>query len=230
MTDENMSSTTEPTALIHFRNIDIWQEANLIINQASFIVRPNELVYLLGRTGSGKSSLLKVIYADLSAKGDLAMAAGFDLMHLRKKDIPALRRKLGMVFQDFQLLTDRNVFENLRFVLRATGWEKEDEIKNRIAEVLDMMNLNGKDTKMPHQLSGGEQQKVCIARAILNNPEIILADEPTGNLDPESSEEVMRSLMMLKDKGKTIIMATHDMIMVERFPSRILECKDGKLL
>lgn len=230
MTDENLAPINEPPALIHFRNIDIWQEGNLIINQASFIVRPNELVYLLGRTGSGKSSLLKVIYADLAAKGELAMAAGFDLMHLRKKDIPALRRKLGMVFQDFQLLTDRNVYENLRFVLRATGWKKEDEIKNRIAEVLDMMNLNGKDTKMPHQLSGGEQQKVCIARAILNNPEIILADEPTGNLDPESSEEVMRSLMMLKDKGKTIIMATHDMIMVDRFPSRILECKEGKLV
>lgn len=215
------------TKLILIENAIIIQGENIILDKVSFQIGAGEFVYFLGRTGSGKSSLLKMLYADLPFEGEAGMVAGYDLKNIRSREIPLLRRKLGMVFQDFQLLTDRTVAENLHFVLAATGWRDRQQMSDRIDEVLSITGVLHKKDKMPHQLSGGEQQKVVIARALLNNPDLLLVDEPTGNLDPQSSEEVLNTLVALKNSGKTILMATHDMLVVEKYPARTLWFNDG---
>lgn len=203
---------------------------HIILSEVNLKLQRGEFIYILGRTGSGKSSLLKVLYADIPAVGEHAVIGDFDLLNIRNRQIPALRRKIGMVFQDFQLLTDRSVYDNLEFVLRATGWKKESVIRPKIEDVLSLAGLIEKKDKFPHQLSGGEQQKVVIARAMLNDPDIILADEPTGNLDPDSSEEVMQLLMGLQSLGKTIVMCTHDMLVVQKFPFEVYRCTEGRLV
>ncbi len=207
----------------------IMQGEHVVLDQVSFDIEKGEFVYFLGRTGSGKSSMMKTLYADLPFTGKKGLVAGYDLLTIRSKDIPYLRRKMGMVFQDFQLLTDRNVTENLHFVLDATGWRDDKQAAERIHAVLLEVGMQDKAQKMPHQLSGGEQQKVVIARALLNSPDLLLVDEPTGNLDPQSSEEVLQTLVFLKESGKTILMATHDMLVMEKYPSRILWFADGKV-
>ncbi len=207
-------------AVIAHDNIPTLKDVNLSVN-------PGEFVYIIGKTGTGKTTLLRALFADLPVNQGEAMVCGFNLRKLKPKEIPMLRRKLGMVFQDFRLLTDRSVYENLSFVLKATGWNKKKEIDLRINEVLEMVGLSFKGYKMPHELSGGEQQRVVIARAILNNPQLILADEPTGNLDPETSEGIMRLLWELKQKGNTIIVATHDYETLRKFNSRTIICTNN---
>jgi cell division transport system ATP-binding protein len=194
-------------------------------------VQKGEFVYLVGKTGTGKSSLLKTLYGELALQHGTGSVVGFDLKDMDWKKVPFLRRNLGVVFQDFQLLTDRNVHENLRFVLQATGWQDERLIEEKINDVLDKVGLKSKGFKMPFEMSGGEQQRVDIARALLNSPKLILADEPTGNLDPETSDEIMQLLIQIaKDYGTAVIMATHDFIVINRYPSRILKTDGGKLL
>lgn len=207
-------------AVIAHDNMPTLKDVNLSVN-------PGEFVYIIGKTGTGKTTLLRALFGDLPVNQGEAMVCGFNLRKLKPKEIPMLRRKLGMVFQDFRLLTDRSVYENLSFVLKATGWSKKKEIDLRINEVLEMVGLSFKGYKMPHELSGGEQQRVVIARAILNNPQLILADEPTGNLDPETSEGIMRLLWELKQKGKTIIVATHDYETLRKFNSRTIICANN---
>ncbi|WP_239653944.1 cell division ATP-binding protein FtsE [Barnesiella sp. CU968] len=197
----------------------------------SFSVGEGEFCYLVGKVGSGKSSLLKTMYADVDIEhGEKAEVLGFDLLHLRRKQIPYLRRHIGIVFQDFQLLQDRSAKANLRFVLEATGWKSKSEIEDRIEEVLKAVGMENKSYKMPHELSGGEQQRIVIARALLNKPKLILADEPTGNLDPQTGYQIVSLLHKLADEGRTIIMATHNMQMVEDFPARVLRCNDKELI
>jgi len=215
--------------LVSVENAVVRHGDNLILSDVSFSIGAGELVYFLGRTGSGKSSVMKMLYADLPFEGTIGTVLGYDLNIIRTREIPLLRRKMGMVFQDFQLLTDRSVRENLLFVLQATGWRDREAMDSRIDSVLDTVGLSDKKDKMPHQLSGGEQQKVVIARALLNDPELLLVDEPTGNLDPQSSEEVLNTLVELKKSGKAILMATHDMLVMEKYPSRILWFADGKV-
>lgn len=216
--------------IIQTENISIFQKHNLVLTNVSLTVDKGEFVYLLGKTGSGKSSLLKSLYADISLKEGLATVAGYNLTTIKRKEIPFLRRKLGIIFQDFQLLTDRSVNDNLLFVLKATGWNDKDKMQKRIQEVLEKVNLSTKGFKMPHELSGGEQQRVAIARALLNDPELILADEPTGNLDPETSEGIMKLLIEISKNGRAVLIATHDMMMYQKFPSRVVKCEDGKLI
>ncbi|PLW93633.1 MAG: phosphonate ABC transporter ATP-binding protein [Marinilabiliales bacterium] len=215
--------------LVDLRNVNVYQGERIVVENVSLEVRKGELVFLMGRTGSGKSSLLKILYADLPFNGDSGYVLGFELSDIRRKEIPTLRRKLGMIFQDFQLLTDRTVQENLYFVLKATGWKNKQAMDERVVEVMTTVGLPDKLEKMPHQLSGGEQQKVVIARALLNHPDLILADEPTGNLDPISSEEVMNTIIALKEQGITILMATHDLMVTEKFASRTLWFNNGKV-
>jgi cell division transport system ATP-binding protein len=215
--------------IVTIQNAFVQYENNIVLSEISFNIKAGEFVYFLGRSGSGKSSLMKMLYADLPFQGSEGFVLDYDLNRMRSRDIPMLRRKIGMVFQDFQLLTDRTIHENLLFVLRATGWREKDAIDSRISFVLNTVGLVEKENKMPHQLSGGEQQKVVIARALLNDPDLMLVDEPTGNLDPQSSEEVINTLMELKKSGKTIIMATHDMLVMEKYPSRILWFAEGKV-
>lgn len=207
----------------------IAQGHNIILSGVNLTLYPGEFVYLVGKTGSGKSSLLKTLYANISPKEGEASICGFDLNKIKTRNIPFLRRKLGIVFQDFELLTDRNVDENLRFVLRATGWKNKREMEVRIEQVLNQVGLDTKGYKMPHELSGGEQQRVVIARALLNNPEIILADEPTGNLDPTTTEGILNLLYAISKTGTTVLMATHDYNFIKQFSARILICEDGKL-
>lgn len=202
-----------------------------MMKEVSFSVGEGEFCYLVGKVGSGKSSLLKTMYADVDIEhGEKAEVLGFDLLHLRRKQIPYLRRHIGIVFQDFQLLQDRSAKANLRFVLEATGWKSKSEIEDRIEEVLKAVGMENKSYKMPHELSGGEQQRIVIARALLNKPKLILADEPTGNLDPQTGYQIVSLLHKLADEGRTIIMATHNMQMVEDFPARVLRCNDKELI
>lgn len=209
----------------------IYQNQNPVLNNVNLSITEGEFVYLIGRTGTGKSSLLKTLYADLPLKTGTGIIAGFDLKRSNWRTVPYLRRKLGIVFQDFQLLMDRNVDDNLRFTLEATDWRDEKEIDERIKIVLLNVGIIQKRYAMPYQLSGGEQQRVVIARALLNNPELILADEPTGNLDPQTSEEIIRLLYSINQVAKTtVLIGTHDLVTLNKFPSRIITCKDGKLL
>lgn len=216
--------------LIKFDNVTIFQDERPVVGNLSVEIKKGEFVYLLGKTGSGKSSFLKTIYGDLTLNNGTANVCGFSLNELKQKEIPYLRRRLGIVFQDFQLLGDRSIYENLKFVMKATGWKEEVKIKERVLAVLKQVNLDGKENKMPHELSGGEQQRVSIARALVNNPEIILADEPTGNLDPETSEEILILLKKLSESGCAVLFATHDMIVYNKFKSRTLLFENGKVI
>tara|TARA_Y100000996_G_scaffold400018_1_gene369596 strand:+ start:156 stop:824 length:669 start_codon:yes stop_codon:yes gene_type:complete len=212
--------------MVNLENATISNKNNVIFSEINFSVKSGEFVFLIGKTGAGKSSLLKVLYGDLAITSGQGSIVGFDLNKLNDKQIPKLRRKLGVVFQDFKLLPDRNLFDNLSFVLKATGWKENTKIKKRVSEVLKMVNVNSSDQKYPFELSGGEQQRVAIARALLNYPELIIADEPTGNLDPETSQEIMQLFQKLHDGGISIIMATHDYNMIIKFPGKIFQCEN----
>ena len=218
------------TAIIRLKDAKIYQKDHLVLSRVSFELQSGDFIYLIGKTGTGKSSLLKTLYGDLLLQEGEGEVVGFDLTSLKEKEIPHLRRGIGVVFQDFQLLSDRTVNDNLSFVLRATGWDDKDKINNRVQEVLTQVGMGQKGYKMPHELSGGEQQRVSIARAILNEPELIIADEPTGNLDPETSREIMALLKGIQDKGKAIFMATHDYSLINDFPSKMIRCADGTIL
>lgn len=219
----------DQTSIISLKGVDIFQQDHLVLGNVNLEIQPGEWVYLIGKVGSGKSSLIKALNAELELYGGEAWVAGYNLRKVRQKEVPFLRRKLGVVFQDFRLLTDRNVHDNLSFVLKATGWKQGVAIEDRIFQVMEKVGMAHKLRSMPHELSGGEQQRVVIARALLNNPEIILADEPTGNLDPETSEELMHIFQEINEQGKTILMATHDYILLNKFASRTLVCAGEKL-
>ena len=215
--------------MINLQNVTIVNEKNTILTGVNFKVDVGEFVFLIGKTGTGKSSLLKLLYGDLPLHSGQGTIVGFDLNKLKDKEIPLLRRKLGVVFQDFKLLPDRTLFDNLSFVLKATGWKGKTKIKERVAEVLELVNVTSSDQKFPFELSGGEQQRVAIARALLNHPELIIADEPTGNLDPETSQEIMHLFRKLHTGGISIVMATHDYNMIVKFPGKIFQCDQGRL-
>ena len=216
--------------IIELHGCSIWQQDHLVLSEVNLTVKRGEFLYLVGRVGSGKTSLIKTLNAQIPLKEGTALVAGFNLSGIREKEIPFLRRKIGIVFQDFQLLIDRSVNENLEFVLRATGWKDKDAIEKRIGEVLEKTGLGLKGYKMPHQLSGGEQQRVVIARALLNDPDIILADEPTGNLDPETSEGIFRLLSDISTTGRAVLVVTHNYTMLKKFASRTIKCEEGKLI
>ncbi|HEX8378686.1 MAG TPA: ATP-binding cassette domain-containing protein [Pedobacter sp.] len=216
--------------VIRLDNVDVYQQKHLVLTNVNLHIDKGEFVFLIGQTGSGKSSLLKIIYGDLHISSGEGHAGGYDLKKLTEKDVPYLRRKLGIVFQDFQLLTDRSIEDNLRFVMHATGWKDKTLIAERIKDVLEKVGLRSKIKKMPHEISGGEQQRVVIARALLNDPEIILADEPTGNLDPDTSEEIMLLLKDIARSGTAVLMATHNYQLIRTFPSRIIKCENGKVI
>ena len=215
--------------ILFLRNVTIYQEEKVILSNINLEVNHGEFIYIIGKTGSGKSSFMKTLYADLPLIEGQASIVNFDLATLKEDDIPYLRRKIGIVFQDFKLLPDRTVNENMLFVLKATGWTDAVEMQNKIDEVLDKVDMKSFASKMPHQLSGGEQQRVAIARALLNDPELILADEPTGNLDPQTSVEVLEVLRKINANGKTVIMATHDYALLMKFPSKTLKCEDSSI-
>ncbi len=216
--------------IINLEEVEVFQRQHLVLTSVNLKVNKGEFIFLIGQTGSGKSSLLKMIYGDLTITKGQAHVVGFDLNKIKQADVPYMRRKMGIVFQDFQLLTDRTVEENLRFVMSATGWDDQKLMNARLEEVLAEVGLTGKNHKMPHQMSGGEQQRVVIARALINHPEVILADEPTGNLDPDSSVEIMNLLLRISKTGTAVLMATHDYRMIEKFPSRIIKCENGKIV
>ena len=217
-------------SIIKLNGVDIFQQKHLVLSNVNLHIDKGDFVWLIGQTGSGKSSLLKVIYGDLNLPNGSGHACGYDLAKITDKDIPFLRRKLGIVFQDFQLLTDRSIEQNLQFVMRATGWTDPKLIADKTLDVLEKVGLRSKLKKMPHELSGGEQQRVVIARALLNDPEIILADEPTGNLDPDTSEEIVLLLKQISQSGTAVVVATHDYHIIRTFPSRIIKCENGKVL
>ena len=216
-------------ALIQYKNVEIHQQELCVLSDVNLELRKGEFVYLIGKVGSGKTSLLKTLYGELDVIDGDAEVLGYNMRSIKRKHIPQLRRKLGIVFQDFQLLTDRTVYNNLEFVLRATGWKNKQEIQDRIEEVLQLVGMSNKGYKLPNELSGGEQQRIVIARAVLNSPAIILADEPTGNLDSQSEKEIMNFFQELHQKGKTIVVVTHEPE-VAKYTKRILHFKDGKLL
>lgn len=215
--------------IIELKKASIFQRENLILANVNLSISEGEFVYLIGKTGSGKSSLLKTLYGELPARDGEVEVAGYDLTQIKRKDIPYLRRKIGIVFQDFQLLHDRTVEKNLEFVLGATGWTDKEEISERIDEVLNEVGLKDKRQSMPHQLSGGEQQSIAIARALLNEPLIILADEPTGNLDPDTTIDVMRLLRKISESGTAVLMATHNYTLMQKYPSRVIRCDNGTI-
>lgn len=216
--------------VVRVKDASIFQDHVTVLSDLNFDIEKGEFVYLVGRTGSGKSSLLKTLYADLSLRlGDIQVA-GFNMSGIKDYQIPLLRRKLGIIFQDFQLLNDRTVAENLMFVMKATGWSDSTKMKSRVNEVLINVGLGSIEKKMPHQLSGGEQQRVVIARALLNEPMILVADEPTGNLDPEVSQGIMKIFQQINKSGTAVLMATHSYRLIKKFPSRVLKCEDGKVL
>lgn len=216
--------------IISLEGVDIRQMNHQVFSNITLKIENGEFLYLIGETGSGKSSLLKALYGELKVDAGNITVADIELTKIKQKEIPTLRRKLGIVFQDFQLLTDRNVFDNLEFVLKATGWKNKVEIKARIDEVLDSVHLSGVKGKMPYELSGGEQQRAAIARALLNHPELILADEPTGNLDPEKSEKIIELLKEINAKGTTILIATHDYSIIKKYSARTIKCAENKVI
>ncbi len=216
-------------SILSLKEAAVYQKENMILNDITLDVKKGEFVYLIGKTGSGKSSLMKTLYADLPLKEGHGRIVGFNLKTLEEKDIPYLRRKLGIVFQDFKLLPDRNINNNLLFVLKATGWKDTARMTAQVESVLDKVHMKTKGFKFPHELSGGEQQRVAIARALLNDPELILADEPTGNLDPQTSVEVMKVLQEINKSGRTILMATHDYALILKYPAKTLKCDGSKV-
>ncbi|TQD38810.1 cell division ATP-binding protein FtsE [Haloflavibacter putidus] len=216
-------------SILELHNAAIYQRENLILSEVDVEIKKGEFVYLIGKTGTGKSSFMKTLYGDIPLKEGEGSIVGFDLRKLKEKQIPFLRRKLGVVFQDFKLLNDRTVKANLEFVLRATGWKDKKSMENKIDEVLNKVGMKTKSFKYPYQLSGGEQQRIAIARALLNDPELILADEPTGNLDPQTSVEVMEVLREINNNGRTILMATHDYALLLKYPSKTLKCDGQKV-
>ncbi|MGN1173005.1 MAG: cell division ATP-binding protein FtsE [Muribaculaceae bacterium] len=217
-------------SIITYKDVEILRKELVVLKHVSLSLEQGEFLYLIGKVGSGKSSLLKSMYAEIPIHDGDAQVLGYDLIDIPKKDIPFLRRKIGIVFQDFQLLTDRNVYQNLRFVLDATGWKDENDIDARIEEVLTQVGMLKKSYKMPHELSGGEQQRIVIARALLNRPQLILADEPTGNLDPETGEQIVAHLHKIASEGTAVIMATHNLQLVEQFPARTLSCENKSII
>ena len=219
---------TDPA--ISFENASIYQQGHLVLSDVQLSLNSGEFAYLIGKTGTGKSSLLRTMYCDLPLLKGKGSIAGYDLEKIKTKEVPFLRRKLGIVFQDFQLLTDRTVEDNLKFVMKATGWKDKAKIQSRIDDVLNSVSLETKGFKMPFELSGGEQQRVAIARALINNPEVILADEPTGNLDPEISEDIIKLLMEISKLGKVVIVATHDYAHFSKYPSKTIKCENGKVV
>jgi cell division transport system ATP-binding protein len=220
---------TMSATVLSLKNVTIYQENRVILSQINLEVKEGEFLYIIGKTGTGKSSFMKTLYGDLPLTVGSGNIVGYDLASLKENDIPFLRRKLGIVFQDFQLLPDRSVNENMLFVLKATGWTNAAEMQAKIDDVLQRVGMIGFSNKMPHQLSGGEQQRVAIARALLNDPELILADEPTGNLDPQTSAEILGVLKKINDNGKTVIMSTHDYAVIMKFPAKTLKCEDNTI-
>lgn len=225
-----MEEVSPLDTIIELKSCSVMQQDHLVLSDVNLKADKGEFIYLVGRVGSGKTSLIRTLNAQLPLTDGEGWVAGFNLRTIRKREIPLLRRKLGIVFQDFQLLNDRSVHDNLEFALRATGWTNKIALEDRIREVLEKVNLHNKGFKMPHQLSGGEQQRVVIARALLNDPEIILADEPTGNLDPETSEDIHILLRSISDNGRAVIMSTHKLALVKKYPARTVRCEDGKLI
>lgn len=218
------------SSIISLTDLSIFQKNKLVLTNVNLDVLEGEFIYMIGKTGSGKSSLMQILYADLPVEKGEATVCGYNISKIKNKELPFLRRKLGIVFQDFQLLDDRTIKKNLEFVLKATGWKDKKEIDARILQVLDEVDLIEKLNVMPHQLSGGEQQRIAIARALLNSPDLILADEPTGNLDPETSNGIMKILFNISEEGKTVIMATHNYNLINKFPGRVIRCEEGTIV
>jgi cell division transport system ATP-binding protein len=219
--------STDP--VVHVKGVSIFHDHNTILGDISFDIQKGEFVFMVGRTGSGKSSLLKTLYADFPLRLGEMIVAGFDLRSIKPAQVPLLRRKLGIIFQDFQLFNDRSVGENLMFVMKATGWRDNAKMRARLSEVLMQVGLGSVEKKLPHQLSGGEQQRVVIARALLNEPQILMADEPTGNLDPEVSQGIMKIFQQINNSGTAVLMATHSYGLIKKFPARVLKCEAGKV-
>ena len=230
MKNVDLSPINESGHIIELKHALIRQEENIVLKDVNFSISKGEFIYIIGRVGSGKSSLLKTLYSELKLIEGEGFAVGHDLIKIKRRDIPYLRRKMGIIFQDFQLLIDRSVYNNLYFVLHSTGWRNKKDMDKRIRDVLAKVDMVHKGYKMPHQLSGGEQQRIAIARALLNEPDLILADEPTGNIDPETSDDLLRLLHKICEEGRTVIMATHNHALIKKFPAKTYKCEDTRLL